>query len=147
MSTVKRLTAKEWAEKLNGRQYREEVTPEEERELFSQNFLLVTGASDDIMMFYGFLNDEHYDKVNFNLNEPIENNCEDNCPYFRLYLSNLKDADRVYYVEPVWGATDEYSWTYKTDFGMYAEFDIMEDDEKYARAMIIDMTIGRSSLC
>lgn len=52
------MNLKEFATRLDGRQYRKEVTPED-REIAKQNgFLIVYGASDDLIEFDGIIRDE-----------------------------------------------------------------------------------------
>lgn len=52
------MNIKEFAKRLDGRQYREEVTPED-REIAKQNgFLIIYGASDDLIEFDGIMIDE-----------------------------------------------------------------------------------------
>lgn len=52
------MNAKEWAAKLNGREYTEEITVAEEAGARSDNVLIVFGQSDDLMEFRGAIDDE-----------------------------------------------------------------------------------------
>jgi hypothetical protein len=50
--------AKEWADRLNGRQYRGELTRSEGDQANTDRVLIVYGASDDLTEFDGILWDE-----------------------------------------------------------------------------------------
>jgi len=45
---LKGLTAKQWAERLNGREYRRELTKEEEAALAEAGIVVMFGRSDDL---------------------------------------------------------------------------------------------------
>lgn len=50
--------AEDFAKRLNGRQYREEITHEEEKEARVNNLLVLFGSSDDILVLRGTILDE-----------------------------------------------------------------------------------------
>ena len=52
------MILKEWAEKLNGREYCEELTREEEAQLKAEGYVAAFGASDDLLEFRGAIHNE-----------------------------------------------------------------------------------------
>lgn len=52
------MTAKQLAEKMNGREYPNEITPEEEKEAYCNRLVAVYGYSDDCVEFVGYIDDE-----------------------------------------------------------------------------------------
>lgn len=88
-------TLKEWAELINGRQYGEELTRAEEKELKEQGFVVVFGASYESIIFCGVIDDEKniYDDESDAYITPegelFANECEDeHCPY--AYKQTIK---------------------------------------------------------
>ena len=103
---------KEFAKKLNGRQYLNELTKEDEAYARENGIVVVYGQSDDLMEVRGAIDEEFccYDGGTF-------------------YLGFAK-------VEAIWcpKGTD-YSWGYETDFP-HEEFTIMEDNEHYCSGIV-----------
>lgn len=106
-----KMTIFEFAEKLNGREYGEEMTPLEEQEAKKLGFVVVFGYSDDNTEFRGAYDDEI--------------GCFDDG---RVYENEGK------YIDAVW-CKNGYSWIYKTNIE-HAVFDIYEDGEKYCRGIV-----------
>ena len=52
------MTAKQLAEKMDGREYMNEITPDEEREAYCNRLVAVFGYSDDCLEFAGYIDDE-----------------------------------------------------------------------------------------
>jgi len=52
------MTTKEWADKLNGREYGKEITRPEAQQAKEDGIVIVYGASDDLMEFEGAISDE-----------------------------------------------------------------------------------------
>ena len=133
------MTKEELAKKLNGRKYREEITPEEEQEAKSNNLVVVFGASDDLMEFRGAIYDEigvwEGGVVSIDKNGPIINECDsDECPYFE----RRKELGTK--IEAIW-APPEYrcvSWAYKTEIP-HAKFSVMEDGKVYCRGIVFSL--------
>jgi len=132
------MTKEELAQKLNGREYRSEITREEAKEAKSNNLVVVFGASDDLIEFRGAIDDETdaYEGVTVSIdkNGLLENQCDnEDCPYF---------ADRIAKaakIEAVWCPPDEdLSWAYKTEIP-HATFDVMEDGELYCRGIVFSL--------
>lgn len=103
---------KEFAEKLNGRQYLNELTKELETYAKENGIVVVFGQSDDLMEVRGAIDEEF--------------GCYDGGIF---YLGFAK-------VEAIWcpKGTD-YSWGYKTDFP-HETFTIMEDNEHYCKGIV-----------
>lgn len=103
---------KEFAEKLNGRQYLNELTKELEAYAKENGIVIVYGQSDDLMEVRGAIDEEF--------------GCYDGGMF---YLGFAK-------VEAVWcpKGTD-YSWGYETDIP-HETFTIMEDDEHYCKGIV-----------
>lgn len=133
------MNAETLAKKLNGRDYRKEITVEEQHEAENCGLVVVFGASDDLMEFRGALNDEisAWDGVSAFVNEYglVINDCGDEfCPYHAI----KKEEARV--VEAVWCPRDSdgntyASWLMKTDMP-HSEFDIIEDGDLYCRGLV-----------
>lgn len=130
----KGLTKEKLAEMLNGREYTDEITREEELLAKEDNLVVIFGASDDLMCICGAENDElgAYDGsglVFFDDKGVLRNDCEEeDCPYF------LEKTEKAFRIDGLWNK-DGYSWVYKTEIP-HATFEIMEDGEKYCRGIV-----------
>ena len=103
---------KEFADKLNGRQYLNELTKELEAYAKENGIVVVFGQSDDLLELRGAIDDEF--------------GCYDGGTF---YIGCGK-------VEAVWCPKNtDYSWGYKTDIP-HETFDIMEDDEPYCKGIV-----------
>jgi len=127
------MTVQELAALLNNREYRQEITVDEEQLAKQNRLVVVFGASDDLMEFRGAIRNEldAYEGQTAFVNSSglLENNCEnDACPHF----AKLKDSCKK--IEQVWDA-EGYSWIYKTEI-RHATFEILEDGEKYCRGIV-----------
>ncbi len=140
------MNKEQFAELLNGRQYREEITGAEE-ELANQNGLLVCfGASDDLMEFRGIFFNEidsyeggpafiikkkggKIDVISQSDLEELNDLLDDN----ELDLE-IQTAEIV----AEWMPDDlGCSWLIKTDLP-HATFDIMDGSELYCRGIVIE---------
>lgn len=123
---------KEFAAKLNGREYRQEITKEECAEAKAYGLVVVFGASDDLMEFRGAIEDEMgaWDGVTAYLTSDglVENKCEDGCPYFEEKKSNAVE------LHSIWDR-DGYSWVYETAIP-HETFEIMDGGDKYCRGIV-----------
>ncbi|MBQ7756453.1 MAG: hypothetical protein IJ031_03125 [Oscillospiraceae bacterium] len=105
------MTIYELAERLDGREYRNEMTPIEEERAKELGFVVVYGYSDDNAEFRGAIDDEI--------------GCFDGG---RIYENGDK------YIDAVW-CESEFTWTYKTNIP-HAVFNIYDDEEKYCRGIV-----------
>lgn len=134
---------KKWAEKLDGREYGNELTSDEITELEALGLVVVFGASDDLCEFNGAIDDEVgcFDggDIYVNAEGVIANNMDmfdsfipENSPDFAL-------------IRACWDY-DGYSWAYETDIP-HESFEIFEDGDPYCRGIVFsiaDMPKGES---
>jgi hypothetical protein len=130
------MTKEELAKILNGREYMEEITEEEERQARESGLVVVFGASDDLVEFRGAIYGEAgaYEGGLVSLTKKglPKNECDDpHCPYFGKLLDAMPDIDVLW-------DKDGYSWKYKAPFPV-AEFDIVENGEKYCRGIVFNL--------
>ena len=126
-----KITIKEYAELLNKRQYAYPQFKKEELQIAKDNgFVIVCGASDDLMEFYGAIDDEGgcYDggSVWFNKDRVVD--------------APATTGDRC--IEALWcdegtrDVNDEIiTWSYKTEIP-HETFMIYEDEEPYCKAIV-----------
>lgn len=133
------MNPKEWAEKLNGREYSKEIDENEKKIAAFDGIVIAFGYSDDVVIFRGFLNEEFdaYDGATVYISKTgfFENECEDElCPYFQTQLETGVE------ISARWCPEDhpEYSWWIDAPFP-HEPFDIiiiMEGDKKYCRGIV-----------
>jgi hypothetical protein len=143
------MNKEQFAELLNGRQYRDEITKDEEK-LAKENGLLVCfGASDDLLEFRGIVYDEvgAYDGGSALLVKKkggkIDIMSEDDFKEVQEIMDDKELDFELPKVEVVaeWCPDDlECSWRIKSDLP-HATFDIMEDGELYCRGIIIEKSV------
>lgn len=131
------MNAQELADKLTGREYRDEITPAEEQEAKSAGLVIVFGASDDLMEFRGAVNDEigawEGATAFFTKDGLLVNECDnEDCPFFGRLMQ------RAVTVDAKWD-TEGYSWVYDTDIP-HATFEILEDGDKYCRGIVFALS-------
>jgi hypothetical protein len=142
------MNIKQFAEKLNGREYLREITPEEERQAKDLGYAVIFGYSDDLAEIRGTDNGEAgcYGGGTFYITRDgkiLENECGDeDCPYFE------KEKEKCLAVRACWCEEEEYSWTFEQDIDSkfdfdYEVFDIFDDDEKFCQGIVIDLKSAR----
>ncbi len=126
----------EIAKALDGMEYGDRIPNEIITKARENGIAIVYGASDDLMEFEGAITDEvgvyeggtaYVSKDGLHNTENYNSSCED-CPHLKRSLEECKT------IEAIWGE-GEYSWSYKTEIPR-AEFDIVEDGEKYSRGIV-----------
>lgn len=127
------MDIKEYAEMLNGKEYGYSMFSKEELQIAKDNgFVIVYGASDDLIEFDGALYDEA--------------GCFDG-GVIHLCETGVVDygTPQTKKIEAVWcdkERTDEsgnvITWTYKTDIP-HETFMIYEDGEPYCEAIVFDV--------
>jgi len=127
------MTPIDAASRLNGNEYREEGSRELFAEMKKAGLVAVYGASDDIMVFNGAIDDEvgcYNGGTAFLTSDGLlVNECEDSdCPYF------LKLKQKAATIVAIW-AEDPFSWTYKTSIP-HETFIIKEDGEDFCRGIV-----------
>lgn len=137
------MNKEEFAEMLSGRQYRKEITKDEEKLAAENGLVIVTGYSDDNMEFYGAFRDEvscygggdAFITPDLPLVGLLENRCDcEDCPYFE----NEQVKWSANKITAVWDA-EGYTWIYKTDI-LHATFDIMDGDDYYCRGIVLSVS-------
>lgn len=131
------MTIQEFARRLDDRPYGEEITREEEKEAKELGFVVVFGASDDLIEFRGAINDEAgcYEggKIYINKDGILDEDKEcDECKYFQEVKKKCKA------IKALWCKEEAWAWTYKTDIP-HATFEIFEDEEQYCRGIVFDI--------
>lgn len=131
----------EYAKLLNGREYLNELTKEEEEDLKEKGIVVVFGYSDDNTEFRGAMYEEipSYGGTTIYFDEDgIFEGCECECKY------SEKVKNRCEKIEVLWDR-DGYSWTYKTDKAVKT-FDILDDGDLYCKGIIflLDQTFERA---
>ena len=149
------MTKEVFAKLLNGRQYRDEMSKEEEAIAKESNLIVIFGQSDDLIEFRGALNDEidAYDGTDFIIATPGQElgtgeYWNDMPTYVKAVemmpvainsedpRSNIPER-----ISAMWCPKDqdvECSWYIKTDL-QHFPFNIMEDGEIYCRGIVISV--------
>lgn len=152
-----KIPKEEFAKRLDGREYRSEMTESEKKIAKENNLVVVTGASDGLMQFDGAIYDEtgSWDggkcvvvPVGGKFSETSEDDEEviiTRQPLMRPVVYEVNDdtdvKDNV--IEAIWCPEDEKgditaSWAYKTEIP-HAVFKIVEDDEVYCFGIVFSM--------
>jgi hypothetical protein len=133
------MTKEELAAKLNGREIGEEMTKDEEQQAKKDWLVVVYGASDDLMEFAGYINDETGASNNsaayFNVDGLLPDHDGDNCDC--EYCGLAEAMSKAGKLMAIWDK-DGYSWQYTTDIP-HATFDIMEEGQKYCKGIVFDI--------
>ena len=120
------MTIKEWAEKLTGREYGEELINKENEEAKADGVIIVFGASDDLIEFRGAIYDEGsaYEGVTVKITPELSIFSEErNADTFEY---NSKEIALFKEVTAEWSPKElETSWLIKSDIP-HETFDIME---------------------
>lgn len=128
------MNIKEYAEMLNGREYGYPQFTKEEIQIAKENgFVIVYGASDDLMEFDGAIYEEagcfdggkvYFNKIGAVFDEEFENS---KCIEALWCDDEIKDEN---------GGL--ITWTYKTDIP-HETFMIYEDGESYCRGIVFSI--------
>lgn len=143
------MNVEELAKKLNGCEYRDEVSTEVAKEAKECGLAIVFGASDDLMEFRGAIYEElgTYDGGSAFVTENglVENECEEgeDCPYFKKELEKAQEIIAEWC--PRDGEGNTYaSWLMKTEIP-HKTFDVMEDGELYCRGLVFSLSDVKAS--
>lgn len=134
------MTKEELAAKLDGREYREEVTRDDKDAAHAAGLVIVYGASDDLMEFDGAIYDEFgcYDGGTVQIDKqgiiPSWDDVKDDEREAEAYFTRKRHS-RV--INAIWDK-DGYSWTYETAIP-HACFDILEAGETYCRGIVFSL--------
>lgn len=137
-----KITKEELACRLNGRQYGDEITDEEERQAKEYGLLVVFGCSDDSVEFRGIFSDEvgawngttvRVDSIGVlpSWNDVVSREEESFAEEY------FKRKDQGKDIEALWADTAKVPpWTFKTKIP-HATFTIMEDGEPFCIGLVI----------
>lgn len=128
------LTAPQLAAILNGREYREEMTKEEEIAAKENWLVVLFWCSDDNAEFRGAIDDEIgcFNGGDFLLDsEWLLEVCEEDCIHYQKAVENAKK------ITAHWDS-EWYSWTYETNIE-HSTFEIFEDGEKFCRWIVFEI--------
>lgn len=139
------MTKEELASKLNGVEYREELSDELNQVARESGLLVVYGGSDDLLYLGGVGDDEIgcYDGGKLiicpdgdGIMLDVVEDLEDDEPERLSKIGFNKEKGNI--VDVKWCEEDGYSWTYDSKIP-YSTFDVMEDGEKYCRGIVINI--------
>jgi len=123
------MNIKEFAKNLNGRQYKYPQFTKEEIQIAKDNgFVIVYGASDDLMEFDGAI----YAEAGCYLGGKV---------YFDKKGKIIEDGEfpNCRCIEALWcEGESEATWSYKTDIP-HETFMIYEDEEPYCEAIVFNI--------
>lgn len=136
------MTREELAQRLNGRQYGDEITSLEEKIARESGLVVVFGYSDDNMELRGAINDElgcynggaAYLRKKGVVMLPDDDEAEV-LKRFRVYDQVVNAPTKK--IHAIWDK-EGYSCTYTIDVP-FSTFDILEGDEKYCRGIVFSV--------
>lgn len=131
------MTKEELAAQLNGLEYPTRIPGALIVAAQSAGLVILCGASDDLMEFYGARREEIgcYDGgTTFVDADGVlpDRDCLDGDEELAEYVQRQKSAKSI---EALWCKEDGYSWTYKTEIP-HATFEVVEDEEPYCRGIV-----------
>lgn len=115
---------------LNGREYRDEITSDEEKLAKENNLVVVFGASDDLTEFRGAEWEEcELGEFAFNKKGLIENTCDagEDCPNFQYDKKNIVETDY-----------NENGFSISSNIP-HAKFLIKEDEGTYREGIVFSL--------
>ena len=132
------MTSKELATLLDGNQYGNEITKEQEALAADNGLVVVFGYSDDAAELCGGIDDEvgAFDGTTFHVTrdgvlQAPDCGCDD-CKYFEVAK---RDAAEI---KAVWHDTGNPCWTYETDIP-HEIFQIYEDGELFCVGIVFSL--------
>lgn len=138
------MTLEEFANKLNGNQYREEITKELVEQAGQYGFVVMFGYSDDNVELRGAIDDAvgacngtdvFFNKGNVvQLEEPFDD-LDEQMDFLKKYGIRL-DKKKV---SAIWDEQQEFVWSFKTDIE-HATFDIFEDDDPFCKGIVFHIS-------
>ncbi|MGX1179876.1 hypothetical protein D3C76_782510 [compost metagenome] len=131
------MTKEELAAQLNGLEYPTRIPGALIVAAQSAGLVILCGASDDLMEFYGARREEIgcYDGGTAFVDADgvlPDRDCLDGDEELAEYVQRQKSAKSI---EALWCKEDGYSWTYKTEIP-HATFEVVEDEEPYCRGIV-----------
>lgn len=129
METKTFITKEEFASKLDGCDYRDEMSKEEIKEAKENGLVVVFGASDDLIEFEGCISEEEgcWCGALFKINSK------------KLTIKETENRKDKNVIEAVWCDTElNTSWSYNTSIP-HAKFNVMEDDDLYCIGIVFSI--------
>ena len=138
------MTIQEFANKLNGNQYGDEMNTSLVEEARENGFVVMFGESDDSVELKGAIWEEVgvYDQLDilfckgyiFDLEEPFDN-LQDQIDFLKKYgvTFNFKK------VTAIWDEKNPFVWSFKTDIP-HATFDIFEDQDPFCKGIVFKVS-------
>ncbi|QYX54607.1 hypothetical protein K3F44_10055 [Pseudomonas sp. S07E 245] len=131
------MTKEELAAQLTGLEYPTRIPGSLIVAAQSAGLVIICGASDDLMEFYGARREEIgcYDGGTAFVDADgvlPDRDCLDGDEEIAEYVQRQKSAKAI---EALWCKEDGYSWTYKTDIP-HATFEVVEDGQPYCRGIV-----------
>ena len=130
----------EFAARMNGREYLDEITRAEDQEASKAGLLIVFGASDDLTEFRGLLRDEAgaYRGVEHKIISDDRGwsiaSGDDECPRCKARMQKMRGV----IIKAEW-CPEGFSGSWRMSSPVpHATFDIMEDGELFCRGIVID---------
>lgn len=138
------MTKEQLAALMDGREYTNEITKEEERLAEESGLVVIFGASDDLCELRGAIDDEVgcYEGgslwiLDGDLLPTLEEEEEDALKKHGALEAVMARRSKATKVEALWDE-DGYLWWIRTD-APHVAFDIWEDDQKFCRGIVIDL--------
>ncbi len=139
---MSKLTKEQLAETLNGNEYGNEITKEQEQQAKENGLVVVFGYSDDNMELRGALNDEFgcYEGGEIKFTKEGKEIDEDDMEVLEKYnvVPKLNTIEAVW-DEPFDETDERCSFQYKTDIP-HSKFRIMEDEELYCVGIVFNIS-------
>lgn len=131
------MTKEELAAQLTGLEYPTRIPGSLIVAAQSAGLVILCGASDDLMEFYGARREEIgcYDGGTAFVDADgvlPDRDCLDGDEEIAEYVQRQKSAKAI---KALWCKEPGYSWTYKTDIP-HATFEVVEDEEPYCRGIV-----------
>lgn len=135
------LTKEQLADRLNGREIRQETTPADERDAKASGLVIIFGASEDLMEFCGAIEDEcdawngctaFIDRQGL---LPKRDEIDDDEGLRSLFKRQDGHPAKI---DALWCKEGDYSWTFQTMLP-HASFDIFEDGEPYCKGIVVSL--------
>ena len=139
---MSKLTKEQLAETLNGNEYGNEITKEQEQQAKENGLVVVFGYSDDLMELKGALDAEFgscFEGGEIKFTKEGKQIDEDDMEVLEKYnlVPKLNTIEAVWGER--WGGDETCSWQYKSDIP-HSTFKIMEDGELYCVGMVFNLS-------
>ena len=141
---MSKLTKEQLAETLNGNEYGNEITKEQEQQAKESGLVVVFGYSDDNMELRGALDDvfDCYNGGEIKFTKEGKEIDEDDMGVLEKYNA----VPPLNTIEAIWGegydtgeGDERCSWQYKTDIP-HSTFRVMEDGELYCVGIVFNVS-------